>query len=436
MSLTDKLRYSKLLEDLEKHKFREYKISSFKELKLRDKDWGKSKRSRIIHKGYIHVYSTYQKRLLRRTFYFEQGYRKKERYEYMDEVCRTLAGLEVKIIKNLKLSVFGRIRYKQLSNEWERCNLNTVNLAYSRYYYECAIYNHNNYLQYLSKTIHKYSAYELLSDKKWDIFEYLKRYEKHPQIEMLVKLHLEHILYGEYKYIRWSKKGYDMLSIRKEDVPFLQSGISLNDFKKHKDQIHKDKLTPLESKMFIKITEIKELQYSKKLVQYLMNCGCTFYSCCITYVDYIRFMETLGIPKENKYLYPKNLDKAHDELFDKIEIARINKYDEKIKKRYIELKKYIYSNGRFSIIPAESVESLIKESNELHHCVRNYAEFIAEGTSQIYYIRRNNEMDKPFYTLEVQNKVVSQVHGSRNSLPVPEIIEFISEWTRKNHIKY
>ena len=82
------------------------------------------------------------------------------------------------------------------------------------------------------------------------------------------------------------------------------------------------------------------------------------------------------------------------------------------------------------IRPCANEDELIQEGHELHHCVSSYAKSHAEGKTAILFIRQAKVPDKPFFTLEFDEKnlAVVQNRGLRNCDRTPEVTAFEKAW--------
>lgn len=82
------------------------------------------------------------------------------------------------------------------------------------------------------------------------------------------------------------------------------------------------------------------------------------------------------------------------------------------------------------IRPCANEDELIQEGHELHHCVSSYAKSHAEGKTAILFIRQAKAPDKPFFTLEFDEKnlTVVQNRGLRNCGRTPEVAAFEKAW--------
>lgn len=78
------------------------------------------------------------------------------------------------------------------------------------------------------------------------------------------------------------------------------------------------------------------------------------------------------------------------------------------------IKNYEVIGDKYSVIVPKELNDLIVEGAILHHCVGGYVRDHANGETNILFLRKTNEIDTPFYTVEVKNNQVIQVHGSHN----------------------
>lgn len=149
------------------------------------------------------------------------------------------------------------------------------------------------------------------------------------------------------------------------------------------------------------------------------------------YRDYMQMAQTIGLSVDK---YPKSFWKVHDEAEKEFRIDRNAGYDKLIKKRSAdaELKKLIYSSKHFLIRPVEELGELFNESKELHHCVRTYAKDVAFGDTNIFFVRKTDNSEEPFVTLELKDKRVVQCRAKYNARPSDEAISFVNNWCSMN----
>ena len=144
---------------------------------------------------------------------------------------------------------------------------------------------------------------------------------------------------------------------------------------------------------------------------------------------------------DNLVQWPRNLTAAHNRYVEERQ-ARWDK-EEKEKRakeiaersilfaeRAVELEWLSFKAGGLLIRPCASEDELIQEGRELHHCVAGYAKRHAEGKTAILFIRQAEAPDKPFFTLEFDEKemIVAQNRGLRNCDRTPEVEAFEEAW--------
>lgn len=76
------------------------------------------------------------------------------------------------------------------------------------------------------------------------------------------------------------------------------------------------------------------------------------------------------------------------------------------------------------------------EGRMLHHCVGGYVDEHLRGDTTIMLLRRKESPDKSFYTIEIRNDKIVQIHGFANKWlgNDPEVIPFVANWLRANNI--
>ena len=152
-----------------------------------------------------------------------------------------------------------------------------------------------------------------------------------------------------------------------------------------------------------------------------------------TYSDYLEMRERLGYDMSNTvFLFPRDMQAAHARLIEeqneKAADERKAKAEEKypeIKKNYKKLyKKYRYEQGGYQIRPCKNVSEIIDEGRLQHHCVGGdwYLKRHNEGRSYILVLRRKEDPDKPFVTVEIDPQCnVMQWYGAYDKKDNDEI---------------
>lgn len=263
-----------------------------------------------------------------------------------------------------------------------------------------------------------------------DFIEYFTRIARYPSFEMLVKMKLYNLatvannfnkgktfqeIFGLpksfYNFMKRHNITYEQLKvlqlIRKEDLKLINKLLAYNNLE------DLSKYVDLE-KAYYKVLKKHSSYYSND------------------YCDYLDACYQLGYDmKDSKILYPTDLKQQHDKVIDLLEIVRNEANDRLIKERATNLKVNTYSNKKYIVFPAGSVESLIDESKQMNNCVKTYTERFALGKCDLYFMRNISQKDKSLVTIEVRDGVVVQSRTKNNNLPNKEQQRFIDIWQRK-----
>lgn len=124
------------------------------------------------------------------------------------------------------------------------------------------------------------------------------------------------------------------------------------------------------------------------------------------------------------------------EARNKEEQERLNKLAAKLYDQRKE--KFEYADDNFSIVVPKEMNKITKEGVYLHHCVGGYISRVAEGRTNILFLRKNEEIDIPFFTIEVSNNnEIIQIHGLYNRWlgNEPEAVKFVINWIREKGIR-
>ena len=153
------------------------------------------------------------------------------------------------------------------------------------------------------------------------------------------------------------------------------------------------------------------------------------------YHDYLQLAAGLGYNLDDDWiLYPKNLKERHDQLTEEqnerkaeLEKESDDKKDRKLK-RTIKRKgwtRYEIEIGQLLIRLPKCAHEIRKEGNAQHHCVATYMDRMVAGETCILFIRKKEEPDKSYYTVEVRDDEVIQVRGKYNVAPSEDVEEFM-----------
>lgn len=118
--------------------------------------------------------------------------------------------------------------------------------------------------------------------------------------------------------------------------------------------------------------------------------------------DYIKDCKSLGLDiRKKRVLFPEDFQRAHMELSDKVRVIEDEKKNDGIRKT-AEFFGMDVSSDLFTLRMPETQTDLNNESSVLSHCVRTYGDKVSRGDTVIYFIRRKEDPEEPFYTLEIK----------------------------------
>lgn len=160
------------------------------------------------------------------------------------------------------------------------------------------------------------------------------------------------------------------------------------------------------------------------------------------YRDYIEAVVYLGLDlTDTKNAFPQDLMRMHDLRIDEMH----SKKAEEDKKAQAELYARFESAaealkrfeiaGAFCIVIPTSPADLKKEGDALHHCVgkMGYDKKMADGRSFIAFLRRPENLNTPFVTLEynLNYKRLQQCYADHDKKPQEDVEAFAQEWAEK-----
>jgi hypothetical protein len=273
--------------------------------------------------------------------------------------------------------------------------------------------------------------------------EYIKLWLKYPNTENLVTAGYEDILNDVITdasgyYHSYTQKSFeikrvlssldltkarptDILGIEHEDIPIAKRGSmqELAFYKKVKARfgvkLSENQLLFCKKMRYSTVSELWEDDYGHEvrilhLLGYLLKQRDLQATDCDRSLvdaqhlrDYWRMLHRLYGAYPAELLYPKDLRRAHDEINDRITEKENEETDGLIRKRAEELARFTFfsdEDGLF-IRPAGSHREFINEGKKLSHCVARYAGSHAAGTTNIFFIRKIEAPDEPYYTLEL-----------------------------------
>nr|WP_288891096.1 PcfJ domain-containing protein [uncultured Blautia sp.] len=178
---------------------------------------------------------------------------------------------------------------------------------------------------------------------------------------------------------------------------------------------------------------LKELGSVNRMVNYMKKQRISPKTLTQTWRDYLRMARSEGMDTTDDIVrLPKDLKARHDQLVElrnarrdeerlKKEKEKYQNLDERIRKHLPEVKRYFWEDDTYMIIPAGNCEELVTEGRTLHHCVGSsdhYMEMMANGKSWILFLRKKENPEKAYYTIEI-------------NMNDDKILQYYSEFDRK-----
>lgn len=159
------------------------------------------------------------------------------------------------------------------------------------------------------------------------------------------------------------------------------------------------------------------------------------------YMDYIEDLKALRIHVEEDLMFPKDFRAAHEryseqrqEKEEELKKATIRKKDMILQQLLPDLKD-LYQGTKaddYLMVLPECKEDFNREGRENHNCVGGtYYDKMLEGKCTILFLRRKEEPDKAFCTVEMDGDRVIQCRAVRNSPPPEEVTEFMTRYSKE-----
>lgn len=294
-------------------------------------------------------------------------------------------------------------------------------------------------------------------------FRYIELYQKHPQLEYIMKMGLWNIIAEGLQcrsfrnIFNWKGKTPkdlfgvpigkgDMLALSALAVDMdtfhlalylkKNSRFSLTDLAQKRKELerlsHFDTCEMFDTLKGYGVCSEETLKYILRQQQKKKR----YYSIrgvLIDWIDYLQDCGKLGLNLEDTaVLKPHDLQRAHQNIIAQLKIKADEELDKQIAQLKEERKRYNFAASGFIAKVAENSSELIKEGKTLHHCVGGYADRHAKGKCTIILIRRLEEPEVPFYTMELvgPEKRIIQVRGNHNCGMTQEVEAFVESYKK------
>lgn len=339
------------------------------------------------------------------------------------------------------------------------------------YYTCCGIQYKGNVYPYTLSDLSRHELKETglreyaLRQKKIDPGKYLYLWQTYPVLEQIVKAGLFQLVDDILEYRatdaikRKGRKPTDFLSVTKKEFRRLRDmnggakELKWLQFEKSSGRIIKDEEIYWMAKEEL---EPKDLQFVLdrmsicQVRHYLMKqsekSGDDISHILQVWKDYLSMAGKLRLDVYDSIIYrASDLQRRHSEaviqMEEKKKEIRRREPEEKyvgFQEQLIALKeKYEFSAGEYQIVAPKSIDDILYEGDTLHHCVNktdNYFDRIASKESYILFLRKKENPEVPFYTLEVEpNGTIRQKRAEfdRQNKDIDEVTSFLRLWQKE-----
>ena len=284
--------------------------------------------------------------------------------------------------------------------------------------------------------------------------QYMRFYLKHPSVENLVTAGMSQLLTELIERdrtirlnnrISWNKKRpCEMLYMNRQEMKVFRALYDNGDIgadayikfailRKAGKQVKIEDMRTLRCFSIYDIDRLAGMEgvEAMKAIRYINRQRRRYpgdYITCGDYVDYLQMLRRNGEGRES--IYPQRLKTAHDRMMEDDQKRKVAEDKEKMQARTNALKRFSFRKDGLLIRPAESLLELEKEGSALHHCVRSYYKRHLEAQTAIFFVRRESAPEKPFFTLEFDEKQknVVQNRGKHNCDRTEDVQAFEDAW--------
>ncbi|MBE6721634.1 MAG: hypothetical protein E7572_03955 [Ruminococcaceae bacterium] len=153
--------------------------------------------------------------------------------------------------------------------------------------------------------------------------------------------------------------------------------------------------------------------------------------------DYLQMSVLINVDISNKQIkFPKDLVEAHNRLMARTAAIKDKIRAEKARHAFETIYSGIpqYRTAKYQIVFPQGEADFIREGQQLHHCVGcgTYFRRHIEGVCMIFFIRKADEPDKPYFTTEVnvEKRTIVQLYGDHDCQAPKEIRNFVEQFCK------
>lgn len=308
----------------------------------------------------------------------------------------------------------------------------------------------------LKDFIHRVIRRDNSLNSPWAIDKYFNSFRKHPYIEQLIKVGMYRLVqdvlerpdYANGLHLKTERTICESLGISRNQYKMLRKVArpTLDDLKVLKDVGE----IPFEDYQFLCSKEKLNSNYRRyidmmrhttigKIRRYMEKQGIKHDS---DYLDYLGWIEEMGYDMRSNFnLFPGRFLDVHDQKMEEYQHFRSERakeeariFNEMMAKAREQMQEDDPARMEYSglfIRPPYRLEELKQEGEVLHHCVATYTERVAKGETMIFFIRKIEAPDMPYFTLEWKHGRIIQCRGMRNCDMTPAVKTFTCIFAEK-----
>jgi len=309
-------------------------------------------------------------------------------------------------------------------------------------------YSRDSIAEAVADTPYRYCTWEQYKHR--DMVEFFDLASRYQCVEYLTKLGFSYLIKDKldglrtFHAVNWrGKNPLQVLGLSKQELNDIRKNnitMSFLDLKILKlGKRDGSNLTPAEAEaitgtwghMVEEYLKLKQYSNIRQLNNYLTrqiakNKIKRYDDCFRIWRDYLADCDRLGMDLiSDKTIFPRNLHRAHQNTIKLVKHKEDELLDKKIKTRYEKLEKLTFEHNGLIVIPAASTGEIIAEGVMLKHCIGGYCKGYADGRYDLFFIRRVDEPEDPYYSIEIREGRLVQCYGYDHAKATDEIQNFI-----------
>lgn len=316
--------------------------------------------------------------------------------------------------------------------------------------------------QMFDGTRYQYCAMELIRNEKgFTPIDYLEKFNQMPQkMEMMVKTGLLRMALEITQYeFKGTGKPWEQLGITKKQMNRLRNingghrALLWMRYEEGTGKTVDDETIKYFEREGINpddIDFISDRMSERKIMNYIIRQRKQRKSktedVLILWRDYLSMAMRMKMDVQQELIFkPGDVKQAHDDLVRLCGGADVAKRAGEIIQKFPNVDeilqsikdKYEYIDDQYAVVVPEKIEGIIYEGRKLGHCLDKsdiYFDRIQRRESFIVFLRKAEDIEKPYYTLEIEPDGTTRqkrTTGDRQDKDFKEAVSFIRKWQRE-----